>query len=47
MFVSKAVNEAVALGVEARIYEKEIVERLLGMASAQASGVNALVKKEE
>jgi large subunit ribosomal protein L10 len=47
MFVSKALNEAVALGIEAKIYEKEIVEKLLGIASAQAKGVNALVKKEE
>lgn len=47
VFVSKALNEAVALGIEAKIYEKEIVEKLLGIASAQAKGVNALVKKEE
>ncbi len=47
MFISKAVNEAVALGVDAKIYEKEIVEKLLGIASAQATGVNSLVKKEE
>lgn len=47
MFVSKAVNEAVALGVEAKIYEKGITERLLGIAAAQASGVNSLVKPEE
>jgi large subunit ribosomal protein L10 len=46
MFISKAVNEAVALGVDAKIYEKGIIEKLLGIASAQASGVNALVKKE-
>lgn len=47
MFVSQAFNEAIALGVEAKIYEKEIVEKLLGIANAQASGVNSLVKKEE
>ncbi len=47
IFIGKAVNEAIALGVEAKIYEKEIVERLLGIASAQAAGINSLVKTEE
>ena len=46
MFIGKAVNEAIALGVDAKIYEKEIVQKLLGIASLQAGGVNALVKKE-
>lgn len=47
MFVAKAVNEAVALGVDAKIYEKGIIEKLLGIASLQASGVNSLVKPEK
>ncbi len=47
MFIGRAANEAIALGVEAKIYEKEIVERLIGIASAQAAGVNSLVKTEE
>lgn len=47
MFISKAANEAVTLGVEARIYEKGIIEKLLGIASLQAGGVNSLVKEEK
>ena len=47
MFVSKAVNEAVALGVEAKIYEKGIIDKLLGIASAQAASVNSMVKVEK
>ncbi len=46
VFISRAANEALALGIEARVYEKGITEKLVGIASAQASGLNSLVKKE-
>lgn len=45
-FISKAANEAITLGLDAKIYEDEVVKRLLGVASLQAKGVNALVKSE-
>ncbi len=47
IFIGKAANQAMFLGVEAKIYEKEVIEKLLGIASSQASGINSLVKKEE
>jgi large subunit ribosomal protein L10 len=45
-FISKAANEAMALGIEAKIYDTGVIEKLLGIASLQARGVNSLVKTE-
>ncbi len=45
-FVGKAFNEAMALGVDAKIYDKGVIEKLVGIASMQASGINAMVRKE-
>ena len=42
----KAFNEAMALGVDAKIYDKGVIEKLVGIASMQASGINAMVRKE-
>jgi large subunit ribosomal protein L10 len=46
IFLGRAFNEAMTLGVEAKIYEKGVIEKLLGIASMQASGVDSIVKKE-
>lgn len=46
IFISKAANEAMALGIEAKIYDSGVIEKLLGIASLQAKGVNSMVKTE-
>ena len=45
--ISKAFASALHLGVERKIYEKETVEKLLGIASLEASSVNAIVKESK
>ncbi len=44
-FISKAFSQSVALGLEAEIYEDEVVKAMLGIASLQASALNSYVKE--
>ncbi len=46
-FIAKAFVSAVGLGVEAKVYDTGVSEKLAGIASLQASALNALIKKEE
>ncbi|MCL5100688.1 MAG: 50S ribosomal protein L10 [Candidatus Marsarchaeota archaeon] len=46
VLLSKAFNNALYLGVDRKIYEKEAVEKLLGIAALQGGSVNSLIKKE-
>jgi len=42
--LTKAVREARGLAVEAAIYEKDVIDAIIGKAHAESQAINGLVK---